>query len=146
MHQALLAEDVLAGEKGVLGDGEVEVERDGDVDCVDIFAGQQFAIVLIRRHLAAERFQALFETDVPVVAEGDAAPDIAGFVQMFDEVAAAATGTDETVLELIVGGTDFLNKRGARHRGGGGSHGAGCFYEIAAGDIVVLGHNSADLK
>ncbi len=142
MHQALLAEDMLARLQAVLGDRKVLVKRHGDQHRVDVFARQQLAVILIGCRIVAGCVHAFLQIDVPVVAYRNAAARI-GFVQMLQQVRATAAGADEAVLHLVVGGMHFLNK--GRALGGGNGrgdsrHGAGRLHKIAAGDIVVLCH------
>ena len=142
VHQALLAEDVLARLQAVFGDRKVLVQRHGDQHRVDILARQQLAVVLVRRWIVAGRVHSLFQVDVPVVAHRYAAARV-GLVEMFEQVSAAASGSDKAVLHLVVGGVHLLNKRcalGGGQSGGYGRNGAGRLYKIAAGDIVVMCH------
>ena len=58
--QALLAEDVLAGQQGVAGDREMLVERRGDHHRVDVLARQQLAVVLVALGLVPAAWMPLF--------------------------------------------------------------------------------------
>ena len=122
--------------------GKCEIQRHRDQHRVDIFAGQQLTVIFVRRGVVSGGLDALLQVDVPVVAHRDAAAGIR-FVKVLEQIIAAASGSDKAVLDLLVGGADFLDERSALNggqRGGDGCNGTGCLYEIAAGDIGVLCH------
>ena len=142
VHQALLAEDVLARLQAVFGDRKVLVQRHGDQHRVDILARQQLAVVLVWRWIIAGGIHAFFQVDVPVVAHRHAAARV-GFVEVLEQVSAAASGPDKSVLHLVVGSVYLLDEGRALGRGqgcGDSRNGAGRLYKIAAGDIVIMCH------
>jgi hypothetical protein len=137
---------VLTGEQGVAGDAEVLVQRHGDEDRVDVLAVQQLAIVGIRRHRASGGLEALLEVDVPVVADGHAAPGLDGpevllFGQLAaQQVGAAATGSNESVGHRAARGVDRPNVGRTLHGCGDGGYGRSGLENVAAGEVARLRH------
>ncbi len=73
-HEALLAEDVLAGVEGVLGDAVMLEQRDGDDDGFDVLVGEQLAIILVFRRIGADDGRDLVHFLGIEIADGGAMP------------------------------------------------------------------------
>ena len=62
---------------------------------------------------------------------------------MLQEISPPAAGADDAVLHLVVGRADLLHGGSAVYGGNSGchrGHRSGGLHEIAAGDMLVLGH------
>ena len=107
-HQALLAEHVLARLQAVARRGEVQEQRHGDEDAVHVLLRQQLAVVLELLGIAPGNLGAFLEIGLIDVAHGDAMALI-GLIDVLQQVTAAAAGSNEAVLDLVVGGPHLLN-------------------------------------
>ena len=123
----------------------MQVERGDYQNRIHVLAGQQFAVIKISLGIRAGRLDALLQVEVPVVAQRDTPAHI-GFLQVLEQIGAAAAGADHAVLHLVVGGAHFLDEWETFHGSGNGCDRCGSFYKIAAGDVVFLGHRHEVLR
>ena len=99
--KTFFAEDVLAGVEGILGDGEVHVERSGDQDGVDALVGEQLAVVLELFGLGADDLGTLAHVWFVDIADGDTGAVVEPF-KMLQQVLPTATSADEAILHRII--------------------------------------------
>src|SRR5262249_51212897 len=119
-YQAFFAEYVLAGQKRVLCDGKVHVERSRHQDRIDVLVRKQLAIILERLRIRPDRLHALIDLLLLEIAKSDAVAIIdAG--EVLQQVSAPAAGPDHSELDPVVGRPDSLDARKAFDlRGGSG--------------------------
>ena len=126
----LLAPDILAGFGGRDGNQRVPVWRGRDMHDVDVFAGKNFAEILVTFHVVATRFDRGLEMLFIDVANRE---QFAGGVDGFDVAHSHATGADDRARQDFTGRSESCTAQNVpRDDGQGGQRPDGCFQEIAA--------------
>jgi hypothetical protein len=139
-HQAFLAEYVAARLQHVASDAVVREERRDDEYRVEILTIEQLVIVAVSGRIVADGLYAMGERGGPNIAKRDAVTGIDIF-EVLEQITTAATRANDAILHLIVGGFNFLDKRS----GGNGGDGSSGLDQVAAGQIVILGHRETPM-
>jgi hypothetical protein len=136
-YQALLAEDVLAGQQGVAHDGEVHVQRRHHQHGVEVLARQQLAVILVGRRVAACGRRAFLEIRLIDVANGQAATHV-HLGEVIQKILAAAAGPHNAVRDLDASGSNGMNRRRTPESdgGSGGSYTPGASEQVAPAHVA----------
>ena len=110
----------------------------GDVNNINIFAGENFAEIAVRFHIGSAGFDGSVEMFLIDITNGK---EFAGGVNASDMAHAHAAGADDSAGENFTGwGETGTAKNGTRDDRDGGERGDGSLNESATGELMVFVH------
>ncbi len=134
----LFAPDILAGLGGLDGHDGVPVGRGGDMDDINVLAGEHFAEIAVTFAIGPAFLHRGIEVVLVDIAHGE---ELAGGVDAFDVAQAHAAGADDGAGEHLAGGdVAGTPQQPAGDDVEGGKGGEGCFEEVSPGETMSLIH------